>query len=107
MLRKALQGAAVATGAVALAVSVASPAMAQNGYDYSPDDVGGFYILSNICFDVKEIVYLVDVEVLTNDGTNCDFISSETHANGNDVVFNGTDRGWHDRDHKHKHGWDD
>ncbi|GAB3654825.1 hypothetical protein [Glycomyces tarimensis] len=101
MLRKALQGAAVAGASVALAVSAASPAMAQTEYEYSPADFGGINILSNLCIDVKEIVYLVDVEVLTSDGTNCDFVDSTVHANGNDVDFDGNGRGWHHKDKWH------
>lgn len=97
MLRKALQGAAVAGAAAALALGSASPAMAGGGdteYEYDPDDFGGVNILSNLCLDVSDIVQLVDVDVLTG-GFSCDFVDSEVHANGNEVEIEGEQDGWH------------
>lgn len=97
MLQKALKGAAVAGASAALAVGMASPAMAGGSdYVYDPDDFGGVNLLSNFCLDAHDIVQLVNLDILNSDGNTCDFVDSEVHANGNDV----------DLDEGHHH-WDD
>ncbi|WP_026930532.1 hypothetical protein [Glycomyces tenuis] len=96
MLRKALQGAAVAGAAVAFAVGAASPAMANGAdYEYDPDDFGGVNVLSNFCLDISDVLDVIDVDVLTmTGGNNCEFTDSEIHANGNDVDVDGEKDGW-------------
>ncbi|WP_156925843.1 hypothetical protein [Glycomyces arizonensis] len=102
MLQKALKGAAVAGASAALAVGMASPAMAGGSdYTYDPDDFGGVNLLSNFCLDVTDLLDVVDVDVLTmTGGNNCSFTDSEIHANGNDVDLD-------DDEGHHHHHWDD
>lgn len=105
MLRKALQGTAVAGAAVAISFGASSPAMAGGSeyeYEYNADDFGGVNILSNFCLDINDVIDLVDVDVLTmTGGNNCDFTNSEIHANGNTVDIDEDDDDWHHKHHGH------